>query len=126
MTFEYPRDPKSSLGLIELDVMKAAASELTKGMTGRFQENKDFQIFANGEIGYNVPNVLLLAAACAFLKDVDPEEDYHAAVIKQSLLDYGVAATTPICESSSKESLDRIRHMRGFLNLIRSKMRFRL
>jgi hypothetical protein len=90
MPFEFPRNPNSSMNLIELSAMRTSVTALTQDMAAAFSNNRDFSIFHRDESGYNIPAVLQVAAVCAFLKGISPDTDYDAALVKQALRDYEI------------------------------------
>jgi hypothetical protein len=84
--FEFPRDPKSSFGLIDADAIRTSVLKLVDGLENAFWSSS-IDALAADMGGWAVDEVCTVAAACAFLKGIDPATDYDAALVRQSLVD---------------------------------------
>jgi hypothetical protein len=89
----FPRDPKSAFDHITGDAIRASVLRLAEGMEDEIaRRNEHFLLARNPALfGWNVVDVLNAGALCAFVKGIDPETDYDAALVRQALIDHGLA-----------------------------------
>jgi hypothetical protein len=80
--FEFPRDANS--GLVADEAVGTSALRLVEGMEGAF-ESPSMDALTGDMDGWDAVEVLQAAAACAFLKGIDPKTDYDAALVRQAL-----------------------------------------
>lgn len=59
---------------------------LTEALEHRFADNEHFTTMREGFGRWNIVEVRKVGATCAFLKQVDPNNDYDAALVHQALL----------------------------------------
>lgn len=86
--FKFPRDPNSRFDHITFQAVSDSVRRLLEGLEQAFfHDDRNVRMWLRGEQGWDVVDLLKVGAACAFLKKIDPETDYDAALVHQALSD---------------------------------------
>jgi hypothetical protein len=86
--FDFPRDPNSQFNFIDHKATGAAVIRLLAGLEeGFFHDDQHVRSLMRGDTDWPITPILKVGAACAFLKKLDPEHDYDAALVHQALAD---------------------------------------
>jgi hypothetical protein len=84
--FDFPRDERSSVEHIDLGAIRTSVLKLVNGMESAFKSASLDALTADMG-GWTTHDVCATAAACAFLKGIDPATDYDAALVRQALIE---------------------------------------
>jgi hypothetical protein len=86
--FKFPRDADSRFNHITFQAVSDSVRRLLEGLEQAFvHDDLNVRRWLRGEQGWDVSELLKVGAACAFLKKLDPETDYDAALVHQALSD---------------------------------------
>jgi hypothetical protein len=91
--FEFPRDPRSNYDHIYGDAIRESTLRLISGYEEKLKNDRDIQAILANKGGGMVTNVLRIAASFAFMKGIDPKNDYDAALVMQALADFDYPST---------------------------------
>ena len=84
--FNFPRDSNSNFNHITGEAVEDAVRHLLEGLEEAFfNDDLNIKVWLRGEQGVGITELLKVGAACAFLKKLDPDTDYDAALVHQAL-----------------------------------------
>lgn len=83
--FEFPRSDDSFKSITREAIAESVLRLLSGLEEGFFHDNLQLRYLMRGASDWLVKDILQVGAACAFLKKLDPETDYDAALVHQAL-----------------------------------------
>ncbi|MCS4089154.1 hypothetical protein [Rhizobium sp. BK176] len=91
--FVFPHDPRSNYDHIDSEAIRQSALALISGYEDLLAEDVDIKAIITDKGGWMITKVLRTAAAFAFMRGIDPNTNYDAALVMQGLADYGYPST---------------------------------